>query len=59
MAKVDGGKLKERYEKARADYQEHLKRERAKRKKEKARNDTERKIVAGRVRPVAAGERRV
>ena len=31
MAKVDGDKLKQRYEKVRADYQEHLKRESAKR----------------------------
>ena len=47
MAKVDGEKLKERYEKARADYQDHLKRERAKRKKLKVREETERKIVVG------------
>lgn len=47
MAKVDGDKLKQRFEKAKKDYQAHLKRERAKRKKEKARDDTERKIVMG------------
>ena len=47
MSKVDGDKIKERYEKARADYQEHQKRERARRKKQKARADMERKIVAG------------
>ena len=47
MAKVDGDKLKERYEKARAEYQEHQKRERQKRRKLKAKQDTERKIVAG------------
>ena len=47
MAKVDGDKLKERYEKARAEYQEHQKRERQKRRKLKEKQDTERKIVAG------------
>ena len=47
MAKVDGDKIKERYEKARADYQAHQKRQRVKRKKLKAQADTERKLVAG------------
>ena len=47
MAKVDGEKLRERYEKARVDYREHLKQERARRKKKKVRDDTERKIVVG------------
>lgn len=47
MAKVDGEKLKERYEKARSEWQDHLKRERTQRRKQKARDDTERKIVAG------------
>lgn len=47
MAKVDGDKLKARYEKARAEYQEHQKRERQKRRKLKAKQDTERKLVAG------------
>ena len=47
MAKVDGDKIKERYEKARAEYQEHQKRERLKRRKLKAKEATERKIVAG------------
>lgn len=47
MAKVDGDKIKERYEKVRAEYQEHRKRERQKRRKLKAQEDTERKIVAG------------
>ena len=46
MAKADGEKIKERYEKARADFQAHQKRERAKRKKLKAQADTERKLVA-------------
>ena len=47
MAKADGEKIKERYEKARADYQAHQKRERAQHKKLKAQADTERKLVAG------------
>ena len=47
MAKVDGEKLKERYEKARSEWQDNLKRERTQRRKQKARDDTERKIVAG------------
>ena len=47
MAKVDGDKIKERYEKARAEYQEHQKRERQKRRKLKVKKATERKIVAG------------
>ena len=47
MAKVDGDKLKERYEKARAEYQEHQKRERQKRRKRKAKEATERKMIAG------------
>ena len=47
MAKVDGDKIKEKYEKARADYQEHQKRERQKRKKLRAKEATERKMVAG------------
>ena len=47
MAKVDGDKIKERYEKVRAEYQEHRKRERQKRRKLKVQEDTERKIVAG------------
>ncbi len=47
MAKVDGDKIKERYEKARADYQELQKRERQKRRKLRDKQDTERKIVAG------------
>ena len=47
MAKVDVDKIKERYEKARADYQELQKRERQRRRKLKAKQDTERKIVAG------------
>lgn len=47
MAKLTGDKLKERYEKVRAEYQEHQKRERQKRRKRKAQEDTERKLVAG------------
>ena len=47
MAKIDGDKIKERYEKARAEYQENQKRERQKRRELKAKQDTERKIVAG------------
>ena len=47
MAKVDAAKLKERYEKARGEWQDHLKRERTQRRKQKAKDDTERKIVAG------------
>ena len=47
MAKLDGDKIKERYEKARADYQELQKRERQKRRKLRDKQDTERKIVAG------------
>ena len=47
MAKVDSDKLKARYEKARQDWQAHQKRERERRKKLRARDDTERKIVAG------------
>jgi len=47
MAKVDGDKIKARYEKVRAEYQEHQKRERQKRRKIKVQEDTERKIVAG------------
>ena len=47
MAKVDAGKLKARYEKAREEWQAHQKRERARHKRQKARDDTERKIVAG------------
>ena len=47
MAKVDGDKIKERYEKARAEYQENQKRERQKRRKLKARENIERRIVAG------------
>ena len=43
----NGEKIKERYEKARADYQAHQKRERAQHKKLKAQADTERKLVAG------------
>ena len=41
MAKVDGDELRERYEKARAEYQEHQKRERQKRRKLKAKQDLE------------------
>ena len=47
MAKVDAEKLKERYERARSEWQNHLKRERTQRRKKKAKDDTERKIVAG------------
>ena len=47
MAKIDAAKLKERYEKARSEWQDHLKRERTQRRKQKAKDDTERKIVAG------------
>lgn len=47
MAKVDADKLKARYEKARQDWQAHQKRERERRKKQRVREDTERKIVAG------------
>ena len=47
MAKLTGDKLKERYEKVRAEYQEHQKRERQKRRKRKAQEATERKLVAG------------
>lgn len=47
MATVDGDKLKARYEKVRAEYQEHQKRERQKRRKLKEKENTERKIVAG------------
>ena len=47
MAKLDGEKLKARYEKVRADYQEHQRRERKKRRELKAKEDLERKIVIG------------
>lgn len=47
MAKLTGEKLKERYEKVRAEYQAHQQRERQKRRKLKAKENTERKIVAG------------
>ena len=47
MAKLTGEKLKERYEKVRAEYQAHQKRERQKRRELKAKEDMERKIVAG------------
>lgn len=47
MAKLTGDKLKERYEKVRAEYQEHQKRERQKRRKLKAKEATERKMIAG------------
>ena len=47
MAKVDADKIKERYLKARSEWQEQLKRERVQRRKQKAKEDTERKIVAG------------
>ena len=47
MAKVDGDKIKERYEKALAEFQEHQKLERQKRRKIRAKENTERKIVAG------------
>lgn len=47
MPKVDVDKLKSRYEKARQDWQAHQKREREQRKKQKAKADTERKIIAG------------
>ena len=47
MAKVDADKIKERYLKARSKWQEQLKRERVQRRKQKAKEDTERKIVAG------------
>jgi len=47
MTKVDATKLKERYEKARSEWQDHLKRERTQRRKQKSKDDTERKIVAG------------
>ena len=47
MAKVDADKIKERYLKARSEWQEQLKRERLQRRKQKAKEDTERKIVAG------------
>ena len=57
MAKADGEKIKERYEKARADYQAHQKRERTKHKKLKAQADTERKTRGGRICPFLAGKR--
>ena len=47
MAKVNTDKIKERYLKARSEWQEQLKRERIQRRKQKAKEDTERKIVAG------------
>ena len=47
MAKLTGEKLKERYEKVRAEYQAHQQRERQKRRELKAKEDMERKIVAG------------
>ena len=47
MAKMDGDKIKERYEKVRAEYQEHQKRERQRQKKLRAKEATERKMVAG------------
>ena len=47
MAKVDTDKIKERYLKARSEWQGHLKRERVQRRKQKTKEDTERKIVAG------------
>ena len=47
MAKVDIDKIKDRYLKARGEWQEHLKRERLQRRKQKAKEDLERKIVAG------------
>ena len=47
MAKVDADKIKERYLKARSEWQEQLKRERVQRRKQKAKDDMERKIVAG------------
>ena len=47
MAKVDADKIKERYLKARSEWQAQLKRERVQRRKQKAKEDTERKIVAG------------
>ena len=47
MAKVNTDKIKERYLKARSEWQEQLKRERVQRRKQKAKEDTERKIVAG------------
>ena len=47
MAKVNGEKLKERYEKVRAEYQAHQQRERQKRRKLKAKEATERKLIAG------------
>ena len=47
MAKVNADKIKERYLKARSEWQEQLKRERVQRRKQKAKEDMERKIVAG------------
>ena len=47
MAKVNADKIKERYLKARGEWQEQLKRERLQRRKQKAKEDLERKIVAG------------
>ena len=47
MAKMDGDKIKEKYEKVRAEYQEHQKRERQRKKKLRAKEATERKMVAG------------
>lgn len=47
VAKVDTDKIKERCEKACQDWQAHQKREREQRKKQRARETTERKIVAG------------
>ena len=47
MAKVDTEKLEARYLKARDKWRAHQKSEREKRKKKKAREDTERKIIAG------------
>ena len=47
MAKVNADKIKERYLKARSEWQEQLKRERVQRRKQKAKDDLERKVVAG------------
>ena len=47
MAKVDADKLKERYLKARGEWQDHLKRERQQRRKQKSREDLDRKLIAG------------
>ena len=47
MARTTGERLKERYEKVRADYLKHQQRERQKRRRLKSKEAIERKLVAG------------